>query len=1026
MKNLFLNKDNTRLQSIDQKQPFLLKRSIISLLLLSSLLITSTVYSATTTTTGSGNWSSTTPNAPWPLGIPPLSINDVIIGNGFTLTVDGNKTCNSIGFTAPSTGTGLGTLTVNNTFILTVTASLSCPDLTAIIKSSGIYNVTGLGGINCSTFNCSNTSLPSKPISTTSAICSISNLTIAGNVNLYSTFNSSGSKYTNANLYIQSGTVNVIGGINTINSNAINTSVVDLVTSASNPTLNIGGATPFTISATGMSTLNLNGTGATVNYNSTSPQAVYNTSYTNLTLSGSGSKTFPSTALSISSNLTVSGTANVTMAGDLTVGGNVVINAGSTFNANSYTHNIAGNWSNSGTFAAGTSTIKLNGSVQQTIAGGSATTFNNLTINNTAGATVTSPTRITNAVSFGNVNNTALYSNGFITMASTATSTAYLADITNNGANSGNSINGNVVVERYIMSRRAYRFLTAPVNSTTSIKANWMENTNNTSPSVNNNPVAGYGTHITGIGGNTNGFDATGTNNTSLFTFNATTQLWSAVTNTNGTFTAGNGYRLLVRGSRSVDLFDNNAIASSTTLRATGTLATGSLIAAASGGTAGMPALSGTTGGYSFIANPYASPVNWVSILATATNVSSTIYIFDPTISGSSGRGGYAAYNGTLNVNNTAGSLIDNNIQSGQAFFVQTTAPNPSITFKESYKSSTFLPVFRTANDIPNVNIQLLLPSQVTGTGSADGSRVYFSDNFSNAVDREDSYKFTNLDENLAVVRDGKTLSIEGRKPIRGTDTITLKIWQLTQKSYSLKITLDKFDSNIQGFLEDKFLKINTPLSAVENMVPFTITADAASASADRFTIVFKASSTLPIALTGIKATEKNKGVEIEWTANTESNVDHYEVERAIDAVNFKTICKTKANNNQSAVSIYNAFDALAKNGDNFYRIRTMDKSGEVRMSETIKIHLAETNIKVLTNVIKGNHININFTNLAKANYTTTLFNNAGQIVYTGNILHEGGTSIHSLKIKTNVAAGLYQLVLSAGSSVKNIPVFIQ
>lgn len=43
---------------------------------------------ATITTGGSGNWSSTTPNAPWPGGTLPTSADDVIAANGHTLTLD--------------------------------------------------------------------------------------------------------------------------------------------------------------------------------------------------------------------------------------------------------------------------------------------------------------------------------------------------------------------------------------------------------------------------------------------------------------------------------------------------------------------------------------------------------------------------------------------------------------------------------------------------------------------------------------------------------------------------------------------------------------------------------------------------------------------------------------------------------------------------------------------------------------------------------------------------------------------------
>ncbi len=85
-------------------------------------------------------------------------------------------------------------------------------------------------------------------------------------------------------------------------------------------------------------------------------------------------------------NLTFSGASTKTASGNLTVNENLTISAG-TLSAGTYTHNVKGNWTNNGTFTAGTSTVIFSGSALQSIAGSSSTTFNNLTISNSAGIT---------------------------------------------------------------------------------------------------------------------------------------------------------------------------------------------------------------------------------------------------------------------------------------------------------------------------------------------------------------------------------------------------------------------------------------------------------------------------------------------------------------------------------------------------------------------------------------------------------------------------------------------------------------
>src|SRR6185436_4129743 len=69
----------------------------------------------------------------------------------------------------------------------------------------------------------------------------------------------------------------------------------------------------------------------------------------------------------------------------LTVKGGITIASGATLDANSININLAGNWSNSGTFIPGTGKLTLNGTGGQTMSG---STFYDLEINDAAGVTL--------------------------------------------------------------------------------------------------------------------------------------------------------------------------------------------------------------------------------------------------------------------------------------------------------------------------------------------------------------------------------------------------------------------------------------------------------------------------------------------------------------------------------------------------------------------------------------------------------------------------------------------------------------
>lgn len=147
--------------------------------------------------------------------------------------------------------------------------------------------------------------------------------------------------------------------------------------------LNIGGTSSVT-------TLTASASGNTVKYNGGSPQTVIGTTYHNLELSGASVKTLPAGLTTVNGNLTLTGSGtSATLAADLTIGGNLTVNTGTTLDVSTSNHavNVGGNWNATGAFTSRSGTVTLQGSSAQTVNNGS-NSFYNLTLNNTAGATL--------------------------------------------------------------------------------------------------------------------------------------------------------------------------------------------------------------------------------------------------------------------------------------------------------------------------------------------------------------------------------------------------------------------------------------------------------------------------------------------------------------------------------------------------------------------------------------------------------------------------------------------------------------
>ncbi len=254
------------------------------LLLMTIIIWSNVINAATITTAGSGNWSSTTPNAPWPGGTIPAVGDDIIIGDGFSLTVNSNRTVKSVSYTAPNSGTGSGQLIINTGITLTLTTNLGAPSFSVPVKTTGTYYVSGGGTLNCANVNIGNLQEPGGSGSTQISLV-LNNVitTITGNLAFYSTYKTSGNKVNNPALFFESGSLNVAGSITSYHENATyNAFWFVTYTGSQTGVLNLSGATPFNLSSVASNIFYFTGTSSVVNYKGTSAQLVKGDTYKTL------------------------------------------------------------------------------------------------------------------------------------------------------------------------------------------------------------------------------------------------------------------------------------------------------------------------------------------------------------------------------------------------------------------------------------------------------------------------------------------------------------------------------------------------------------------------------------------------------------------------------------------------------------------------------------------------------------------------------------------------------------------------
>jgi len=458
-----------------------------------------------------------------------------------------------------------------------------------------------------------------------------------------------------------------------------------------------------------------------------------------------------------------------------------------------------------------------------------------------------------------------------VTLKSDNTGTAAIGQITGTLSNATN-----LTVERYIPALRKFRFLAAPVVGATA--ANWRNNGTNT---------AGIGTQITG-GTVGNNFDQSTTNAASAFWYNevnagsdvtvgsgATSDPgWTAFANGNTeALTNGKGFRILVRGDRTISLDGSGSTTpNNTTLSVTGTYPGASVSIATT------KTNSNTNAGFNLVGNPYPATIDWNTVTKGA-DISATYTTYNPNT------GAFVAWNGTT-------GDASQYIASSQAFFVQQTGTTGGITIAEANKATN-----AAGNYFRNKLTDHLKISMIYDSANYDAAFIHFRVDAQNNFDNYDGLKFQNTGVNIASVgTDGKRYNINSLASLSQTTEMPLSVLGSVLTNFELKFEDVETFKNHELYLIDNYLNKMLLLSNGYTY-PIELSTDSASVKDGRFKIVFVQKAT------GINLNEKNANAFILYP-NPAANAIHL-------------LLDVKNNNNENvSFEIFNQLGARLQQGN--------------------------------------------------------------------------------------------------------------
>ena|GEM_PF-1846275 len=755
-----------------------------------------------------GSWESSTDNAIWvdALAAPDNSSSTITILNGHTITVNAGTVTTDQTFV--NTG---GTLAVSTGATLSI-ANGAGTDLTVNGSIDFSGNFTSVSGATTSV-----TGTFENKVNNVAFSAGIGSMTIAAG----GTYKVNGY---NGNAELTFTNVNFTNGIGAAGSNlyialgaprlpvATIGNVIWNTPTSGNSFLNSGSNTisgDFTI----LGTIGINhgsgGTGRTLTVGGSlyMQGGVYH-------VAGAGANA--SNTLNVNGDIIISG-GTLYASSSITAGGFGIINAKGNVNHTSGTFGVAA--------AVTGGSITFNAATTQSFSTIGLTNAVNITVGSAASPTVTLATDLAlNAgakllVTAGTMN----FNDKLVTLKSDATGTASIAAVT--GTLSGAT---NVTIQRYIAGGlRAYRFLGHPFNAAMPLT----QLTDDIDITGNGNDAA------------TPPFAATGSNAASAFSYNPTitnagtvTAIgsgggaasdpgWVPYTTAAGTVGIGNGFRVLVRGSKGQagSLTGGVYTPDPVTLSATGALN-------ATGNFAKTITYSSGNPSYNLIGNPYPSNINLKTVTPGA-GANNNFWIFNPH---QGTKGGYITY---------AFGTNDYSLPSFTGFLVQAIAgAGNTITFHEADKTatdtSTMLRAINGARSIVEMSItsgnifwdRFMLQLDKKGTASYDAK--WDADKFANG--EVSFYSLTN---------DRKALAVDVR-PFEMDKVIPMGFVSNAARNYTLTVNSYELDNSVSLYLRDKYLATETKVE--EGMsYQFGTNADAASQGDNRFELVQKSAPVL-------------------------------------------------------------------------------------------------------------------------------------------------------------------------------------
>jgi hypothetical protein len=169
----------------------------------------------------------------------------------------------------------------------------------------------------------------------------------------------------------------------------------------------------------------------------------------------------------------------------------------------------------------------------------------------------------------------------------------------------------------------------------------------------------------------------------------------------------------------------------------------------------------------------------------------------------------------------------------------------------------------------------------------------------------------------------------------------------------------------------------------------------------------------LPVELTSFSVRQDGDNVRLDWTVESEKQMNSYEIERSSDGITFEQIDRQKAKAISQHAMTYSFQDKTPQYGTNYYRLKMVESNGAFTYSKTVSVGMyAKSGLKAYPNPF-SNVLEVEWQGIKmQKSVNLKLMDIAGRLVWSSEVQNtEGGINHYQLPIQ-KLSSGVYWLRL--------------